>query len=143
MQVGQKPDSDLWYFDLTGTAGDEPPADFAWQGAGYETEDLAYNEGVKTAKFKRLLLNRCQKEFNAYDVSVRDEEASAGAAALSEVSEKELSTYGTVGTHLRCWSCLTASCMLARGLCSCRLSPLLAKAAYPVAVFLHWRAVQH
>ena len=142
MQTSQKPDSDLWFYDLTGTASDEPPADFAWQGAGYETEDLAYNEGVKSATFKRLLLNRCQKEFNAYDVSVRYEEASAGAAALtgSEVSEKVLSTHGT---HLRCWSCLTASCVLFRGLCACRLSPLLAKAAYPVTVFLHWRAVQH
>jgi hypothetical protein len=62
------------YYDITGDIAKGASEDkFEWQGAGYDDEDAAYEAGCKQAAFRRLLLNRCQTEFNAFDESMKDD----------------------------------------------------------------------
>jgi len=92
-----------WYFDVSGA---ETAAERSWQGR-YGTEEEARTAGMKLTNFKRLLLNRCQREFEkedqfrplAMEQEMDEQERSNAAAAgvaLSAEREGELAERAAV-----------------------------------------------
>jgi hypothetical protein len=83
-----------WYFDVSGA---EAEADRSWQGR-YDSEADARNAGMKLTNFKRLLLNRAQREFEKEDQfrplaneqeMDEAERANAAAAGVALSAERE------------------------------------------------------